>query len=333
MTNDAPATAPATVRGGSVLGSGLSVPAYGLVLLLSVALFIFFGGPLWSSRGSHGLRFLVSYGVVLPLSALALLASHAFTSARFATAVGTMWAIKLLLTAPLYYALAPGGALEDIGALPSARAPVAPVGGPTGSAQRYLPAVGDVAAGTVRGRVLRGGRGVAGVVVMADAPAPGRPLGPGRDVVLELTEHGFAAPLWLVSTADTVHIQNDGSQLHTARVRSGGHTRLNAPVPPGTKTTALTLDAPGELEVTCETHPGEHAVLMVADHPYAVQSGEDGVFVLEGVTAGAVRIVALEAANGKVKRVLARAEVRAGESVELLLTFDNTTDSEERKAK
>lgn len=333
MTDDVPAVGPATVREGTLLGSGLSAPFYGGVLLLSVALFVWFGGPLWSEHGSHGMRFVVSYGAVLPLAALALVASKSFTFNRLATAVGTMWAIKLLITAPLYYALAPGGALEDIGAIPTVRVSATPPPAPTKTTPSYTAATTELPSGAIRGAVTHGGRKIKGAIVLIEQPQSGRPLGEGHEVVVELTEQGFARATFLVSTADSVRLQNDGGRLHTARVRSGHQTRLNAPVPPGATTRPLALDEPGQLDITCETHPDERATLVVVDHPYAVVTGEDGAFELGGVSVGAALVAAVALVNGRVIRVEKTTDVREGQSVELALTLDRATHDEEQNPK
>lgn len=333
MIDDVPAVGPATVREGTLLGSGLSAPLYGGVLLLSVALFVWFGGPLWTAHGSHGMRFVVSYGAVLPLAALALALTRSFTLTRLTTAVGTIWAIKLLITAPLYYALAPGGALEDIGAIPTRHASVAPPPTSSASAPGYVAASAEVPSGAIRGQVTRGGEGVPSVIVSLDAPESGRPLGEGREVLVKLTEAGFDAASYLVTTADSLRLHNGGGRLHTARVRSAGHTRLNAPVPPGATTSPLTFDVPGQLDITCETHPAERATLVVVDHPYAVITGADGTFELSHVTAGSAVVSVIAVANGSVSRVEATTNVRAGESVELVLALDRPTHSEEQSSK
>src|SRR5690606_28532047 len=84
MTRDVPVT----MRGGTFLGSGLSMPAYGAVLVASVALFVWWGGPLWSASGSHGTRFAVSYLAVVPFAAAALAIARALSWIRLANTIG-----------------------------------------------------------------------------------------------------------------------------------------------------------------------------------------------------------------------------------------------------
>lgn len=308
--------APVNVRGGTVLGSGLSAVSYGVVLAISVGLFVGYGGPLWATRGSHGMRFAVSYLAVIPLVALVLRLSGRLTWPNIVTAVGTLWAIKLLVTAPLYYALAPGGALDDIGALPTARASTAV---PTARTQTsaYKPADGPVPSGVLKGRVTA----PSPVVVTLVAPPPGRSLPAAREVSVVLTDGGFERSVYLMNTADSLRIDNPGKRMHSARLRAGGRTRLNAPVPPGETAHAPSLDTPGEVELTCATHPTERALLIVVDHPYAVRTDDQGAFELEGVPAADVSVVAVDLVGDEVVRSTRTVRVREGAATELSLSF------------
>ncbi len=319
MTQDAPAT----VRGGTVLGSGLSALSYGVLLTFSVVLFVGYGGPLWATPGSHGMRFAVSYLSVVPLAALALGLRRKLSSAHLVTAVGTIWAFKLLITAPLYYALAPGGALQDIGALPTARAATAKPAAVTASkASAYEPADGKVAEGAIRGTVSVGGKPVAGVAVVLERPRPGQPLGEPRELSITLADDGFDSRIYLTSTVGVLRFRNRGKHMHTARLMDGGRTRLNAPVPPGGQSNALAIEQPGELEIVCGTHTDERAALIVVDHPYAATTDARGAFELARVPAGSAKVVAIDALDGKLLRLPHDVVVRDGETVQFQLAFD-----------
>ncbi|HHH26879.1 MAG TPA: hypothetical protein ENK57_00805, partial [Polyangiaceae bacterium] len=244
MTKDEP-MAPS---GRSFLGSGMPAVTYGVLLVGSVCLFVLWGGPLWrvTHSDSHVSRFLVSYLSLIPAVALALLALKRLSWTHLLTAVGTLWAIKLLLTAPLYYALAPGGALEDIGAIKPKR------GTPSASTETradaepggYVAADGDFDSGSLRGRVTVGGQPAAGAVVYLESPAPGRPLGASETLTLVMTEKGYPQRLYLAKTEDRIAIRNDGAVMNNAHVRSPMASLFNAPVPPGNTTQPLSLEEP-----------------------------------------------------------------------------------------
>jgi plastocyanin len=309
-----------------VLGSGLSVLSYGAVLLISVALFIWYGGPLWATHGSHGMRFAVSYLSVIPLAAIALRVSHRLTWPHLATAVGTLWAFKLLITAPLYYALAPGGALEDIGALPTARtSTTAPPSATTHTkSTRYEPAAEQVATGTIKGTVKRGKAPAERAVVMIEQPRPGKALAAGTEHTIKLVDGGFERHMHLMTTNDTVRIVSSSSRMHAVKIKDGPHARLSAPVPPSGQTKDLEIEKPGVLSVICTTHAEETAVLVVVDHPYAVLTDADGAFTLEDVPVGKVEITVYSVdENGKVSRHSQSTKVSEGAVAELQLQLVN----------
>ena len=99
-----------TKRSAGVPGTGLPAAPYALIVVISVALFMVWGGLLWRAprEASHVWRFAVSYLVVIPLAAVALLAVRRLTWAHVTAATGSIWAIKLLVTATLYMFLARG---------------------------------------------------------------------------------------------------------------------------------------------------------------------------------------------------------------------------------
>jgi hypothetical protein len=288
---------PLSLSTGLVPGSGMSARAYALVLATSVALFVFWGGPLWTEQGSHAGRFAVSYLAVIPLSAAALAHERAFGWARLATAVGTLWAIKLAVTAPLYYALARGGAFDEMGAVHSA-----PVESQTAPAppEGYRAAPEGTPFVSLRGVVRLDGEPTAGALVYLESPAPGRPLADGAAVPVTLTPAGFDADLYLARTADLLELRNRDARLHTVHVAGGSRSLFNAPLPGGTSR-RLAAEERGLYRLGCDAHGSEHAHLLVVDHPYATRTGDGGRFTLAGVPIGPARLVAL-VARGAVLR-------------------------------
>src|SRR5262245_25191891 len=129
---------PATVidRRESIPGTGLPSAALGSILLASVALFVMWNGLLWRAprEASHVGRF-----VVVPLSAALLVVLRRLSWARLVTTTGTVWALKLLITAVLYQALARGTATHLVAAPPPPSALFA--GAARGADRRLAPAV------------------------------------------------------------------------------------------------------------------------------------------------------------------------------------------------
>ncbi len=83
-----------------------------LLVALSVALFLFWGEPLWTARreASHVGRFAFSYLLVIPAAALLLAAYRRLTWSHLVGATGTAWGIKLVVTSALYFSLTRGTA-------------------------------------------------------------------------------------------------------------------------------------------------------------------------------------------------------------------------------
>jgi hypothetical protein len=90
-------------------GVGLTRGQFVAILGLSVALFVFVGGPVWTHlRDSHAIRIAVSYGIILPAVVLALRRNGSATVPLVVGASGLIAAVKLLLTAALLVAVAVG---------------------------------------------------------------------------------------------------------------------------------------------------------------------------------------------------------------------------------
>jgi hypothetical protein len=157
-------------------GTGLPLGLFGAIVAVSVALFVVWGGCLWAAprEASHLARFTVSYLVVVPLAALALLAVHRWSWPHLLAAVATIWCIKLVLTALLYLALARGTAvhLEPVPLAPRATAPERPE-------TTYHAAAGAGPHGALAGRVTLSGQPLVGSIAYLAAPHPGAPSAPG----------------------------------------------------------------------------------------------------------------------------------------------------------
>lgn len=271
-------------------GTGLPLGAYVAVVAASVALFLFWGEPIWSAprESSHVARFVVSYLAVIPLASAALALLRRFSVERVVTTTGTAWAIKLVITAVLYQAFARGTATQINPVKPHAST----AGAAAAQSADYHPAGGAFSAGQIRGRVTHNGSGAAGAIVFVKDPPPGAPLKSPERVELVLKGMRYAEPAYLAHTADDVILRNADHVLHTVHLYAGTKSIANQPLPPSGEESALRLPDPGVYTLRCDTHSDERASLVVVDHPYAARADRDGAFVIAGAPSGSLRIAA-----------------------------------------
>lgn len=290
----------------------MSLAPYGVLVLFSVALFLLWGGPLWTAgRGaSHVTRFAVSYLAVLPVAALLLFNARQLTWSHLIAATCSAWGIKLVVTSGLYFALAGG-----VGLAPAAPQAAVPHGEPKAAVSAdYRPAKGHFDRGAIRGSLLRAGAPVSGAVVLIDDPRPGLPLlATDEPARLTIGDSRHQGAVFLARSDQPLLVESDGAALHTLHLYAGGRAILNVPIPAGERARSFTAPEPGIYDVRCDTHPAERATLVVVEHPYATRTGERGEIELAGVATGPLELLIIspsEAAQtiSPVRRVAARVE-------------------------
>lgn len=269
-------------------GTGLSLPVLGAMLAFAVLLFLFWPQALWRSDGddSHVARIVVSYLVLAPLVAIVLAWARRFSLARLATGVGVLWSAKLLVTSTLFFALAPGAAQSY------SPEPATPrrVEAPLPPAAAYQPAEEGAPLREVAGRVTAEGRPVARAIVWIEGPPSGRASLPPTRATIALGDAGFPERAFSAGSADSIDLSNVGTALHTVRIEHGGRMLANHPLPSGAARLGVRPLDPGRYELSCASHPGEHAVLVVVDHPFVTRTDAQGRFAFEGVGEGALDV-------------------------------------------
>jgi hypothetical protein len=282
---------------------------YGLLVAFSVALFLFWGGPLWtaSREASHVGRFAFSYMLVLPAAALLLLAARRFSWSHLACATGSAWGIKLVITSALYFSLARGTAH-----LPTAAVTTSSARGKTAFVADYAPAKGEFPRGTLTGSVLQGNMPVAGAVVFIDRPRPGLALS-AEAPPFKMTIAGsrYGGLVYVGRTDGAFEIESRDPVLHTLHLYELGRGSaasgsaaseravMNVPVPAGGAPRPFPAPEPGAYEARCDTHPTERASVVIADHPYVARTGEEGQFTLAGVPEGPLALVVVARESGE----------------------------------
>jgi hypothetical protein len=287
----------------------LSPLALGALVVVSTALFLFYGGALWlaAPEASHVGRFAVSYLAVPPLAALLLLAVRRFSGTHVLTAIGVTWGIKLVVTSVLYFAAAPGTAHVPT----AASATVAPtVPKPAATVPEYGAAGGDFTHGDIRATVVRGGVPVPGAVVFLDRPSPGLPAGETGAVTIGIRGSRYGAPAYLVPASSDLKVESADTTLHTLHLYEGSRAVLNVPLTAAAGSRQVPSLEPGIYEARCDTHATERAAVVVVDHPYAIVADQAGQALLGRVPAGPVTLVVVTGEPGPVavRRVRARVE-------------------------
>jgi plastocyanin len=293
------------------------------VLFSSIGLFIVWNGLLWNAprEASHVGRFAVSYLAVIPIAALLLLMMRRLRLTHLITTTGTVWSIKLVVTALLYQVFARGTA-TNLHAIAPTRAQIVQTRG-----AEYRAATGAFASGVIQGKVLRAGQPVAGAVVFLDNPAPGAEAPDAQPLTLEIRGQSYEKPLFWARPGDDVKIWNHDAVLHTAHLYGKGLVPKNHPAPPSAVAQPFTLPDTGLYHVRCDNHPSESAWLLVLDHPYLTQTAADGSFSLPRVAAGQARVVAIEAGEQGAYRAEGRATVAAGQAADLTLDLADLRES------
>jgi plastocyanin len=289
-----------------VPSTGLSVAPFAALLLVSLALFVFWDGPLWNAPRQSSMvgRFAVSYLAEIPLAVLALALARRLQWAHLLSTVGVIWSIKLVVTATLYQVIARG--------VDANYRPVVARAASDAAVTEYRATKPDFAAGRIEGRVLDAlGAPLADAVAWLDAPAPGRSRAHGDGLALEIVDAAYPQPLSIAHVGEQLRVTNRDLILHTAHLSRDQRVVGNRSLPPGTEAT-LSLGEPGVYHLRCDNHPRESAWLVVVDHPYVARSGADGGFVLKGVPAGRAHLRVMAIADGAVRSADSFIEVSNG---------------------
>jgi hypothetical protein len=209
-------------------GTGLRAWELGVVLVLSVAIFLFWGGPLWQvpPGSSHVARIAMSYLAIVPLAAGALALGRRLRWGHLLSAVAVLWSAKLIITASIYAYLA------------------------TGSASRYEPARTWESQPTAAPPAAR------------EEP----PSAPPRDHALAVSHARYDQERIVVTLRDSLVVENRDATLHTLRISKNGRTVRNLPLPAGGDARRIAIpETAGEYRLGCENHASEAALLVVGE--------------------------------------------------------------------
>ncbi len=111
-------------------------------------------------------------------------------------------------------------------------------------------------------------------------------------VTLDNRECLFSPRVGIARHRGEIAITNSDPLLHNTNLvlHEGARTLGNVSLPRQGQTSNQRLRKEGLVEIKCDVHPWMHAFLWVTPHPYAVISGADGTFTLDGVPPGTYKV-------------------------------------------
>ena len=139
--------------------------------------------------------------------------------------------------------------------------------------------------------------GLQNAVVMIDSIASGKPLDLAGEFIITNDKCHFVPHVMVAPKGAMMKVRNDDPLLHNSHfylVQADSKKRnvINLALPKegieiGKK---KILRKPGLLSVECDAHDFMQAWVWVVEHPYAVVTGADGSFTLDGVPPGSYKL-------------------------------------------
>ena len=112
---------------------------------------------------------------------------------------------------------------------------------------------------------------------------------------------------------------NDDPIFHNIHTYLNGKTMFNIGLPEKGSSVTKPLLRPGQMEVTCDSHPWMHGYLMIIDNPYGAVSGESGSFQIKDIPAGTYTVEAWHEVLGKV--TVSNVKVESGKPTHIKVEF------------
>ncbi len=252
--------------------------AWSVILISSILLFVFWGGPVFSATArGHSERLIVSYAFIPLAVAIVLMWRKTWEWTVFAYYTVGIALIKMVVTMGVFIGASPRRASE--------------VAKPIGRIVESTTQEGSYRViHTDRWGYLKGwistDTAVSNLGVMIMNIRAGKPMEHSlHDVAIS---RGIASPRSLSGTVgDSIIVTNHDGTLHTFSVSGDGGSLFQLPLAPGLSSQPQVLARAGRFESHCaQGHVDETVHLTIHAHPYHATVEANGVFTLDSIPPG-----------------------------------------------
>lgn len=250
-----------------------------IILLVSVLLFTFWGGPVFTAPSlSQGGRLMVSY-LFIPLAVAAvLLWKRRWEWSSFGYYTVSLALVKMVITMTVHLWVVPRGERMQARAVPAAHE----------TGVTYTGGLLDHW-GQLVGNVHTGSKGPRGFAALLDIRS-----GKSAQVTTRVVSQrqGEFSPEWVLATIrDQIRVVNLDSIPHTFVLSDSVGQLLQVPLPPGSPGAERPLLRAGSFVSRCSyDHPGEGIPVWVFAHPYHALLDTAGNFSLDQVPPGTFQL-------------------------------------------
>lgn len=248
-----------------------------LILLLSVGVFTFWGGPVFTASSlNHGGRLVVSYAIIPVAVAVVLIWRRMWSTANWVYLTFGLALIKMVLTMGVYLWVIPRGARLESRPI-SHTAPPALVHGYEGMEME--------AHGRIAGTIGGGDFGGIAIAALQNIQA-GKPTF-RRTHMVAVEESEVRPPVLTATAGDSIRPVNCDPIHHSFLLHDSSQQLFQLPLLPAEITTERALPSPGSFVSRCvHGHPDERLYVVVFNHPYHRRVSQNGGFEFDSVPPG-----------------------------------------------
>lgn len=248
------------------------------ILIISILLFVFWGGPVLAADSiGHSGRLIVSYSFIPLAVAGVLLWKRKWEWATFAYYTLGIALIKMVVTMGIFIGAPPRRAAGNA-------KPIDMIVGSANATAAYR-TVDTNRWGFLRGRARTVSPTGHVVAVITNISSGKRRAHRSHEV--SVTSETLSSTVLVATIGDSLIVTNHDSQLHTFSVNGEGGALLQMPLAPGKSSPPQLLTRIGSFDSHCaQGHKSERMRLVVFGHPYYAAMSGDGTFALDSIPAG-----------------------------------------------